>query len=172
MTLLTAAVIVLTVVVAIDLVFSAAVIRRLRQIELRISDLSPNTSASLAIGSPLPEFTSESGELTRADLVGPTLIGFFSAGCRYCPTQAEQLAHRAGEFEESGVRVVSILTIDEDVEDEISPTLRKAGLLITERGPGAVMAAFAVSSTPTFLLYDDAGRLVSQGHSITDAIPG
>lgn len=165
---LTAAVVVLTVLVLVDLLLSAAIIRRLRDTEAQLADALPPTRTGLRNGTPMPDFSSADGSLTRADVAGtPVLIGFFSTGCRYCPAQAEQLAHRAAEITGRGIRVVNVLTvIDEEVADDLTPVLEKSGTVVTEHGPGGLMAAFSVGGTPTFLLYDRQGSLLGNGHTV------
>jgi hypothetical protein len=170
--MLTVAVVVLTVVVLIDLLLSAAIIRRLRETEERLADLLPSGQPGLRTGTPIPDFASADGSFTQADVLDtPVLIGFFSTGCRYCPTQAEQLAHRSAEIAERGLRVVNVVTvIDESVPDDITPLLRKSGDVVTEHGPGGLMATFSVSGTPTFLLYDSRGTLVGKGNHLEETL--
>src|SRR5690242_7010580 len=153
---LTTAVIVLAVLVLLDLLLSGAIIRRLRDHEAQLADAMPSTGPGLRTGTPMPDFTSADGSLTRAGLAGvPVLLGFFSTGCRFCPAQAEQLAHRAGGITARGIRVVNVLTVtDEDAADDLTPVLEKSGTVVTEHGPGGLMATFAVAGTPTFLLFD------------------
>jgi thioredoxin-related protein len=169
---LTAAVIVLTVLVLIDLLLSAAIIRRLRETEAQLADVMPSTQPGLKTGTPMPDFSSKDGSFTRADVLDtPVLIGFFSTGCRYCPTQAEQLAHRSSEIARRGIRVVNVLTVlDEDVPDDITPVLEKSGTVVTEQGPGGLMATFSVSGTPTFLLFDSHGTLLGTGHTLDEPL--
>jgi hypothetical protein len=165
---LTAAVIVLTVLVLVDLLLSAAIIRRLRDTEAQLADAMPSTQPGLKTGTPMPDFSSADGSFTRADVAGvPVLIGFFSTGCRYCPAQAEQLAHRSSEIAGRGIRVVNVLTVlDEDGPDDLTPVLEKSGTVVTEHGPGGLMAAFSVSGTPTFMLFDGHGTLLGNGHTL------
>ena len=83
------------------------------------------------------------------------------------PPRDRQLAHRAAEIAGQGIRVVNVLTvIDEDAPDDLTPVLEKSGTVVTEHGPGGLMAAFSVSGTPTFLLYDRRGTLLGNGHDV------
>lgn len=168
----TAAVIVLTVLVLVNLLVSAAIIRRLRETEAALAEALPSTQPGLRTGTPMPEFASMDGTFSKADVAGtPALFGFFSTGCRYCPAQAEQLAHRAAEIAELGIRVVNIVSvINDDVPDDITTLLEKSGPVVTEHGPGGLMATFSVSGTPTFLLFDRVGTLLGKGHSVEEAL--
>ncbi|MFC7480934.1 TlpA family protein disulfide reductase [Luedemannella flava] len=162
----------LTVVVLIDLLLSAAIIRRLRDTEAHLADLMPSAQPGLKTGTPMPDFTSADGSLTRAALAGtPVIFGFFSTGCRYCPTQAEQLAHRAAEIAERGLRVINVVAInDESIPDDITPVLEKSGTVVAEQGMDNLMAAFSVTSTPTFLLYDGRGTLIAKGNHLEETL--
>ncbi|MEU8390977.1 TlpA disulfide reductase family protein [Micromonospora sp. NPDC048843] len=171
MLFLSTAVAILAALVLVDLALSAAVIRRLRETEAKLIEMNSPPASGLSVGTTLPEFVSPDGQVSSADLAGsPTLIGFFSAGCRHCPAQAEKLADRAEEFGGTGVRVVSFLTVGEGMTDELGPTLRKAGLLVMDDSPSAVMAAFQVQGTPSFVLFDADGRLAARGHDLSEVL--
>ncbi|MDG4828968.1 redoxin domain-containing protein [Solwaraspora sp. WMMD1047] len=173
MALLSVAVIVLTVLVLIDLVLSAAIIRRLRETEAKITEMNTPPESGIMLGEPMPEFETDGGELTHADLAGgPALVGFFSAGCRHCPTQAERLADRAPEITGTGVRVVSVLTSGDGATEDLAPTLRKAGTVIVEPDSAAMMATFREGATPTFLMFGGDGRLLARGHDLGAVLDG
>ena len=169
---LTTAVIVLAVLVLLDLLLSVAIVRRLRDHEAQLADALPSTEPGLRTGTPMPDFTSADGSLTRTDVLGtPVLLGFFSTGCRFCPAQAEQLAHRVAELTARSIRVVNVLTVtDETVADDLTPVLEKSGTVVTEHGPGGLMATFSISGTPSFLLFDGEGTLLGKGHSVDEPL--
>jgi hypothetical protein len=170
--LLTVAVVALTVFVLIDLLLTAAVIRRLRETEARLAELTPTTRPGVMTGTSMPDFSAAEDTFTRAGVIGaPLLLAFFATGCRYCPTQAEQLAHRSAEITGQGIRTVSVLTvIDDDAPDDLTPILEKSGTVVTEHGPGGLMATFSVTGTPTFLLYDRNGTLLGSGNALEEAM--
>jgi hypothetical protein len=171
MALLSVIVAVLTVLVFVNLVLSAAIIRRLRETETTLIELRTPPETGMPIGSRMPEFRSANGELNRGDLAGePAVIAFFSTGCSHCPAQAEQLAARADEVAGTGTRVVSVLAVAEGTTDDLTPTLRKAGLLLTESGPDGLMATFGETATPSFLLFDAEGQLTRKGHQLSDVL--
>ena len=170
MPLLTAAVIVLTALVAVDLVLSGAIIRRLRETEARLAEMTGGSAPGPELGSPLPELPADS-ELRQSDLLGAsTIIGFFATGCRYCAPQAEALLGKSEILEHDGVRVISVLALADDAEDELTPTLDKAGRLVTQVWPGTLKETFGVSATPTFLRYDAAGILAAYGNTLGDVL--
>ncbi|TDC43953.1 redoxin domain-containing protein [Micromonospora sp. KC213] len=168
---LSVAVAILAVLVFVDLALSAAIIRRLRETETKLIEMTTPPASGLPLGSAMPEFVSPDGQVSSADIAGgPVLIGFFSAGCRHCPAQAEALAERAEEIGGGGVRVVSFLTVGENMSDELAPTLRKAGQLVTAGDSSAVMTTFQVQGTPAFLMFGDEGRLLARGHELTEVL--
>ncbi|MGI5174982.1 TlpA disulfide reductase family protein [Dactylosporangium sp. CA-152071] len=164
MTLLYALVAVLTVAVAVDLLLTTAVIRRLRAIEEH-RDPGP-ASVGPPLGSALP-----AGQVDRITgrTGGPLLLAFFSTTCKYCPDQADRLARRATDLRRDGVQILSVVTTTpgEDVA-ALATVLRPAGQVVTEPGPGELMAAFGVLGTPTFLYYDDGGILAASGTTVDD----
>ncbi|MET8526294.1 TlpA disulfide reductase family protein [Micromonospora sp. NPDC005172] len=171
MAFLSTAVAILAALVLADLALSAAVIRRLRETEAKLIEMTSPPASGLPLGTAMPDFVAPDGQLSRADIVGsPTLIGFFSAGCRHCPGQAEKLADRAEEITGSGVRVVSFLTAPEETTENLGPTLQKAGLLVMDDTPSAVMAAFQVQGTPTFVMFGADGRLVARSHDLGEVL--
>ncbi|MEU4550605.1 thiol-disulfide isomerase/thioredoxin [Micromonospora violae] len=171
MLFLSTAVAILAALVLADLALSAAVIRRLRETEAKLIDMTSPPASGLPIGSPIPHFVSPDGQVSNADLAGsPVLFGFFSAGCRHCPAQAEALADRSQEIASTDVRVLSFLSVGEDAADELGPTLQKAGLLVIDDSPSAVMAAFQVQGTPSFVLFGADGRLAARGHDLSEVL--
>ncbi|MEU0550770.1 TlpA disulfide reductase family protein [Micromonospora sp. NPDC005979] len=171
MVFLSTAVAILAALVLADLALTAAVVRRLRETEMKLIDMNSPPASGLPLGAAIPEFTAPGGQISRADLVGsPTLIGFFSAGCRHCPGQAAKLADRAEEIASGGVRVISFLTAPEESTEDLGPTLRKAGLLVMDDTPSAVMAAFQVQGTPTFVMFGADGRLAARSHDLGEVL--
>ena len=181
MVLLTVAVAGLAVLTAANLVFTAAVVRRLRDTEARLDDVLPAPAQGLAVGEPAPRFRTEDGLLSDADLTGrPAILGFFSGDCRYCPRQAELLQRHADDLAAAGVAVLSVLTAADVGEGagegageehaDLAPLLRKSGTVALEAAPGTTMPAFGESVTPTFLRFDAAGVLVARGHDVREVL--
>jgi AhpC/TSA family len=167
MALLAAAVAALAALVLIDLVLSAAIIRRLRGTEERIDELTAPPVSGLMVGENMPEFVTPDGGLTRADLAGEqALIAFFATGCRHCPGQARQLADRAPRLAGAGIRVLSVVTVAPGDVDELTATLHEAGRVVTETGSATMMGAFHEQATPSFLLFGVAGHLLARGHDL------
>ena len=173
MIFLSVAVAVLASLVLVDLVLTAAVIRRLRDTEARLDEITTPPDTGMALGDPMPEFTAPDGGVSRAGLAGGlSLVGVFSAGCRHCPAQARRLAESSDRLLGRGITVVSVLGLSDGDADELSPVLRKAGNVIVEKGGGELAGTFRVEATPTFLLFDEAGVLVAKGHDLDEVVSG
>ena len=171
MVLLSVAVAVLAVLVVVALVVSGAVIRRLRETERQLNEITAAARTGLVPGDSMPAFVSPDGRVSRADLIGrPSLVTFFSDSCGSCPAQAERLAERADEIAAQGVTVVSVIGTSDDGSDDLIPLLRKAGRLVFEEGPGGLKGAFRADSTPTLLMFDEAGVLVAKGHCVDEVL--
>jgi hypothetical protein len=173
MIFLSVAVAVLASLVLVDLVLTAAVIRRLRDTERQLGEITTPPDTGMALGDPMPGFTAPDGGITRSGLAGgPALVGVFSAGCRHCPAQAQRLAERAGQLSGRDITVLSVLGLSDGDADELSPLLRKAGHVVVEKGGGELAGTFQVEATPTFLLFDEAGVLVAKGHDLDEVVSG
>jgi thiol-disulfide isomerase/thioredoxin len=173
MGLLSVAVAILAVLVLLDLVLSAVVIRRLRAAERQLIEITTPSETGLVPGESMPDFVSADGRLSRADLVGkPSLVGFFADNCRHCPPEAERLVERADEIADRGVAVVSVIGTSDDGSDDLIPLLRKAGRLVIEGGSGELKGAFRAGATPTLLMFDDAGVLVASSPRVDELLGG
>lgn len=177
MAMLTAAVILLSVLVVLDLTLSAAVIRRMRVYES--ARTAPPDRGGLADGTVVPEFsgaTADGGTFGSADLAGSrTLLGFFATSCTHCVAAAPALAERAEQLAAEGVGVVPVLTLDEvgvaeDVAADMHTALVKAGVLVTEPRPGPVATAFRVKATPSYVLVGADGRVLASGYSVDECL--
>jgi len=177
MTVLYLTVTVLALLVVVNLLLTAAMIRRLRDLEQRQADAAAGPPGGLALGTPLPvdaltERADRTG-LTAAELTGgPVLFGFFSTTCRYCPEEADRLAARAARLTAGGIRVISVVsTLDDKAgAPELSRVLDGAGRVIVEAEPGALLPLFEVVGTPSYLYFDGSGTLAGKGVSVDDAV--
>lgn len=176
MTVLSVAVVILAIAVAVDLVLSAAIIRRLREIQQQ-GPAGPGGTGGLAIGTPLPlaaiERSAARTGLTPEDLTGaPVLLAFFSTTCRYCPEEADRLVARADRLAAEGVRVVSVVTTEGGAGvPELATVLDRAGRVVVESGPAELAPLFEVLGTPSYLHFDENGRVAATGFTIDDAMP-
>lgn len=177
MAILTAAVIILSILVILDLALSGAVIRRMRVYEAAYT--APPDRGGLADGTPVPEFsttTAKGAAFATGDLVGSrTLLGFFATSCTHCVAAAPALADRAGQLAAEGVDVVPVLTLDEvgaidGAAEGMRADLARAGGLITESRPGPVAGAFKVKATPSYVLVGPDGRVLTSGYTVDECL--
>lgn len=168
MSILAAAVVILTVLVVVDLVLTTAVIRRLRTYEAGgpMAGAPPQT-IELAVGAEVPEFAADAdgSRLDRGTLLGRrTLIGFFSTTCRPCTTEASELVRREARLTADGITTVPVLMLNGGADPNgLAAVLAGVGPVVTEPPGGAVATAFGAKATPSYVLVDPDGRVAAKG---------
>jgi thiol-disulfide isomerase/thioredoxin len=157
---------------AANLLFTFAVIRRLRALEERGGPASA-APALPAVGSAVGEFTvltTGNERLGRSSVsTGQVLVGFVSVGCAPCRALVEEVA--AGTLAVDG-RCLFLVSGDSSIE-----AARMAEVL-SELGPAAIVtdqpevaAAFGgVNAYPTLLRLDE-GVIVAAGHELAAVQP-
>lgn len=157
---LVAAVILLGLVSALNLLLTLALIRRLRaQGAAGHAHAGPPTA--LGPGSQVGDFTATTTEgetVTRADLIG--LVGFFSAGCEPCHDLAPRFAGLATELPR--------LAVVEGEDPELVEVLSAGVRVVAEGYDGVVSGAFQNTWTPALYLLDGEQRVVATGGSLED----
>ncbi|MEV6923287.1 redoxin family protein [Dactylosporangium sp. NPDC051485] len=158
MSIIGAAVIVLTVLVVLDLMLTTAVIRRLRTYEERAAAAGPPPEViDIAVGAEVP--------LAEPRLIGRrTLVGFFSTTCRPCTQEAAELAGRQERLAAAGIVAVPVLTMNGGTDPNgLAEVLGQVGTVIAEAPGGAVVSAFGAKATPSYALVDPDGRVAAKG---------
>ncbi len=161
---LVAAVVVLALLCGANLVFTFAVIRRLRAHGDRIAELNPvglpEISGSLRS---FRAMTTDGEQVSDTDLAGrPALLGFFSPACPPCRLEVPRFAEFAGGFGDRR-QVLAVIIDDTDdatVADEIAMLAGTARVVLAKMGdplPGAL----SVASYPTVVLLDEAGQVTA-----------
>jgi hypothetical protein len=164
MSILAAAVVVLTVLVVVDLVLTTAVIRRLRTYESGGGSVgAPPETIDLAVGAEVPEFAGDG--VDRAALHGRrTLVGFFSTTCQPCTTEAAELVRREPGLTAAGITAVPVLMMNGGTDPNgLAAVLAGAGPVVAEPPGGAVATAFGAKATPSYVLVDPDGRVAAKG---------
>ncbi|MBD5784982.1 TlpA family protein disulfide reductase [Cellulosimicrobium terreum] len=179
MPVLTAAVVVLTVLVLLNLALTGAVIRRLRVDAAAAGGLRESASGvvptplDLPVGAVVPPFAAagEDGEiLTRDDLLGArTLVAFSSTTCAACVTQAPGLVAESELLAGQGIVVVPVLVGEDDTHD-LAAKLRPAGPLVREPHGGPCSAAFGLRGTPSYALVGPDARVLAAGLVLADVV--
>ncbi|WP_331766746.1 TlpA disulfide reductase family protein [Embleya sp. NBC_00896] len=162
MPFLVAAVVLVGLVGALNLLLTFGVMRRLReqpaapQARGMEPELRPGMRADVFTAT-----TTAGKQVSDTDVRG--LVGFFSAGCAPCHTLAPRFVERASTLDRDGVLAV-VAGDDAELVALLSPVAR----VVLEDFDGAVQAAFHNSWTPAVYLLDDAGRVVAGGNRMGD----
>lgn len=160
---------------ALNLVLTAAVIRRLRQHTEHISRLgSGHQGRLLPVGSTIPDFaatTLDGRTVSPLSRRAPLLVGYFSPGCAPCAEELPKFVARAAAMTGGSDSVLAIVVTDapDAAADEVAQ-LRRVATVVTEPAGAAAGTAFGVVGYPTFYLLDDEHRVVAGGHS-ADVLP-
>lgn len=174
MAYLTAAVVLVGLVGALNLVLAVGLVRRLRQHTAHLNRLlaGGELSEPLPAGTVVAEFTATTtdGEpVSRALLAGRTLVGFLSPTCQACAPLVPgflELAGRLGGRE----RVVAVVDTagGADRTDEYVARLAGAVRVVVEADRGPLQEAFQVSGFPMFYLVDADGTVVAAGFDLPE----
>jgi len=172
--ILTAAVVLVGVLVLLDLLLTLGLIKRVRTHAELLDKLVNATPASahavepgqLPPGRPVGEFsatTSEGLEISRESFDAGVVLGFFSTWCDTC---AEQLPGFLAFAEPLGrERVLAVVHGDEDQLVDLVATLAKVAQVVVEAENGPVAQAVGVQAFPTMAVVDKDWRVTSSGYS-------
>ncbi|GCD94755.1 peroxiredoxin family protein [Embleya hyalina] len=164
---LVAAVVLLALITAVNLLLTLGVIRRLRE------QSSPPHGGHAASDPPAhglrpgvrPESftatTTDGERISDSDVHG--MVGFFSAHCTPCHTLAPRFAEQAEVMGRD--RVIAVIA---GTDPELSAVLAPVARVIVEDYDGAVQAAFHNSWTPWVYLLGRDRRVVASGGRMTD----
>ncbi len=170
---LTAGVVIVGVLCALDLVLTLGVIRRLRDHAERLSTMdggpAEHPDLMLPRGSTVGGFSAltTDGEAVALELIdGPTLVGFFSPGCEPCQEQAPLFVEFAAAMPGGRSRVLAVVVGQGEAADELAAALSGAARVVIEPSRGPVSGAFQVAGFPAIGLVDEHGVVVDSGHRV------
>lgn len=164
MVYLTAAVVLVGVLCALDLLLTVGVIRRLRvhtgEIEaLRSSQAPPDSS--LPVGSPVPAFEAvdaDGAPIATAELAGGSyLLAFLATDCHACKDQLAQLASYAGRMAGARRRVLAIVDGPPEEAGEYRRQLGGVARLVLGADAARIRSELDVNLFPTFVFVDEQG---------------
>lgn len=167
MAYLSAAVILVGVIAAVDLLLTVGVIRRLREHSTRLAVLSePAQQAALPVGSPVGSFSATDVAGRPVDghgLAGRSLIGVFSPGCAPCKEQLPGFVEHAARSTDAVLAVV----VGEDPAEtaETAKGLGTVATVVVEPALGPVQQALGVTTYPAFVLVEDR-TVIAAGHTL------
>ncbi|WP_394621416.1 MauE/DoxX family redox-associated membrane protein [Lentzea sp. JNUCC 0626] len=166
LTLLTIAVVLLAVVVALHVLFTFGLVARVRELqENAVPKRASNLPQPGAVIRPFTVLDSDGLPFTEADLDGPVQVGFFSVGCGPCRTLTDALIAAP-----PAARFVSV--VDGDVSDpegtaRLAEKVSVLGRVAVVGTDDPVLSAFGVQAYPT-LLHTHGGVVTASGIKLDD----
>ncbi len=152
---LVAAVVLTTALGLLNLLLTLAVLRRLREAVARERDAASDV---IGIGRSPGDFSATDTDgrlLGRADLIGRTLVGFFSTTCSACVEELPHFLARAGDMAGGRERVLAVVHGDRPAADDVARQLADVARVVVEDPGGPVGKAFEVRAYPSWCLLDD-----------------
>jgi thiol-disulfide isomerase/thioredoxin len=174
MTVLVAAVVLVGVLGAVNLLFCLGVIRRLREHTEILDSITDGHAGGrdliLPAGETAAEFAAVSvggRPVSRASLAGPTLVAFFSPGCAPCTEQLPHFVDLARAH--SPGQVLAVVCGPGDATPLVEP-LGEVAEVVREETTGPLQEAFAIRGFPSFAVVEPGG-LVRQTAQRADGLP-
>ncbi len=168
MTLLTTAVVLLAVVVAVHLLFTFGLVARIRELQQHGVGAPARNAQVPSPGTVVRPFSvtdTDGATFTEADLDGPVQVGFFQVGCGPCRMLSDALT-----TDPPAARFVSVVDGDPAEPDATARLVAKLGVLGRVAVVGVddpVLTAFGVVAFPT-LLHTHGGVVTAAGIRLDD----
>lgn len=166
LTLLTIAVVLLAVVVALHVLFTYGLVARVRELQ---ENSAPKRESNLPrpgmVVKPFSVVDTDGVPFTEADLDGPVHVGFFSVGCGPCRTLTDALV-----ADPPAARFVSVVDGDPSDPEATARLVEKVSALGRVAVVGTddpVLSAFEVMAYPT-LLHTHGGVVTASGIKLAD----
>ncbi|AKH84595.1 hypothetical protein AA958_23025 [Streptomyces sp. CNQ-509] len=170
MPVVVAIVVVIGAVAVVNLTFTMAVVRRLREHEERLGRLVGSGAAAPAVletGDSPDAFATADVDDTPLDEgflrdVDGALVGFFAPWCKPCKEWMPRFVEAAAA--EPGTPALAVLLSDdgwEEMAQQLSPVTR----VVAERNDGAVHTAFQARNYPTLYRLDASGAVALNQNS-------
>ncbi|NEA35961.1 redoxin domain-containing protein [Streptomyces sp. SID13031] len=171
MAILTAAVVLVGVLVLFDLLLTLGLVKRVRthaEVLDKLVNARPGPQLEpgrLPPGTVVGEFaatTSDGLEVSRASFTDGAVLGFFSTWCETC---AEQLPGFLAFAEPLGrERVLAVVHGGEDQLPGLIAKLSKVAQVVVEPDNGPIAKAVGVDAMPTMAVIDKHWRVTSSGY--------
>jgi hypothetical protein len=141
----------------LNLLLTLGVIRRLR--ETATHDAGAHDRQGILSAGRIPsDFTATDTDgrpLSRGDLTGTVLVGFFSTSCDACVIELPRFVSRAGDHAGGRDQVLAVVDGDRPAVDEVVRQLTGVARVVVEEAPGTVATAFQVEAFPSWCLLDN-----------------
>ncbi|NKE62418.1 hypothetical protein FXN61_39065 [Lentzea sp. PSKA42] len=166
LTLLTIAVVLLAVVVALHVLFTYGLVARVRDLQERSGPpRNTNLPQPGMVIRPFSVADTDGIAFTEADLDGPVQVGFFSVGCGPCRTLTDALLDNP-----PAARFVSVVDGDPSDPDATARLVEKVsglGRVVVIGTDDPVLSAFEVMAFPT-LVHTHGGVVTASGIKLGD----
>jgi hypothetical protein len=183
MVYLAAAIVVVGSLCVFDLVLSLGVVRRLREHTEVLNSLThggpPAGADAIPVGETVGEFaatTVDDEPVLRELLVTPTLVGFFSPGCKPCATELPRFVERATAMPHGAGQALAVIDAetDRDAIDYAEHLRPVAQVVVQGHRDDGLQAAFGVVGYPTFYLVGAGGTVLAHGDAMSSlgGVPG
>lgn len=171
---LVAAVVLVGLLCVVNLWFTMAVVRRLREHTRLLSEVGSGTGGRLEpTVDRVPAFTASTvdGQVVTGPNAGLAVVAFLATDCAACDTQLPGLLRYLSEERHDPERVLAVVAgVDTPKGERMVETLRTVASVVREPLDGAVCTAFAATRFPTFYLVEGDGD-VRVGAGVADALP-
>jgi cytochrome oxidase Cu insertion factor (SCO1/SenC/PrrC family) len=164
--LLTTAIVLLAVVVALHVLLTFGLVTKVRELQQHGGGRparDPGLPRPGLVVRPFSVTDTEGADITEVDLDGPVQIGFFAAGCAPCTTLSDALA-----ADPPAERFIALIDGDpgEDRTKRLLAKLAHLGRVALIDVDHPVVTAFAVNSFPT-LLHIHSGVVTASGSRLS-----
>lgn len=152
----------------LNLLLTFGIIRRLRERPAAGPATYPGVLPS---GSLVGDFATRDlrqQPLSRADLDGRTLVGFFSPGCDACTEQLPAFVAAARSTASGPRRSWAVVVGDAESASQYLPSLEPVARVILQNEDESLLTAFSVQAFPYFFVVDAAGRVVAGSVAVDD----
>jgi hypothetical protein len=164
MSILAAALAIVGVLCALNLLLTFGVIRRLREHTALLSDVSVPDSPIMGLkpgDRPGPFSAVTAGGAAIDGARGLRVVGFFSTSCSICPERVPMFVDYLAKHRVPAERVLAVVNGHETTPAPYLDTLRAVAQVCTEAHDGPIARAFRVTGFPAFALLDEHGDVIA-----------
>jgi hypothetical protein len=151
----------------LNLLLTFGIIRRLRH---RPPGTIVTTPGFLTPGTLIGDFTGrdlDGRPVSRGELSGRTLVGFFSPGCDACRDRLPDFAAARVFGPDRSLAIVMGGAVS---ASDYLPSLTPVARVVPDDPDGPLISAFAITTVPSFFVVDADGRVVAGGVTL-DGLP-
>jgi thiol-disulfide isomerase/thioredoxin len=174
MVYIVAALVLLTAITVLNLLFTLGVVRRLREHTELISQAGAGHGESkpegvLAAGETVAAFSATSVDGRRVDQDSfdeDAMVGFFSPNCAPCKERMPEFVALASALPADRRQVFAVVIGDEDTAADMVTQLRGVATVVTGKAAEPMAEAFGTSAYPALYRMAPDGVVAASGHSM------